>query len=84
MVAAMVIAVLVMLASAGLISDFVEKNPTVKILALAFLILIGVLLMAEGMGAHVNKGYIYFAMAFSLLVEVLNMRYRNRHRKRTV
>jgi predicted tellurium resistance membrane protein TerC len=52
----------------------------VKLLALAFLLLIGVMLVAEGMGQHVPKGYIYFAMAFSLLVELLNMRYRRRHR----
>jgi predicted tellurium resistance membrane protein TerC len=79
MVAAMVIAMLVMLFSAGPISDFVERHPSVKILALAFLLLIGVMLVAEGMGTHVEKGYIYFAMAFSLLVELLNLR-RQRHR----
>lgn len=78
MVVAMIIAMLVMLASAGQISAFVEKHPTVKILALSFLILIGVMLIAESMGAHVSKGYIYFAMAFSLLVELLNMRYRKK------
>jgi predicted tellurium resistance membrane protein TerC len=76
MVAAMVIAVGVMLVSAGTISDFVERNPTLKILALSFLILIGVMLTVEGMGQHVSKGYIYFAMAFSLVVELLNMRMR--------
>lgn len=76
MVIAMVIAVGVMLFAAGPISRFVHKHPTIKILALSFLLLIGVMLLAEGMGSHVNKGYIYFAMAFSLLVEVLNMRYR--------
>lgn len=76
MVVAMIIAVGVMLISAGGISDFVEKHPTVKILALSFLMLIGVLLMVEGMGGHVEKGYVYFAMFFSLLVELLNMRYR--------
>ena len=78
MVAAMVIAMLVMLFSAGPISGFVERHPSVKILALAFLLLIGVMLVAEGMGTHVEKGYIYFAMAFSLLVELLNLR-RRRH-----
>lgn len=78
MVIAMVISVLVMLVSAGRISDFVEKHPTIKILALAFLLLIGVMLVMEGMGKHVSKGYIYFAMFFSLGVELLNMRYRKK------
>jgi predicted tellurium resistance membrane protein TerC len=78
MIAAMVIAMLVMLASMGAVAGFVERHPSVKILALSFLILIGVMLVAEGMGQHVSKGYIYFAMAFSLLVELLNMRYRRR------
>jgi predicted tellurium resistance membrane protein TerC len=81
MVTAMVISMIVMLLSAGKISGFVEKHPTIKILALSFLILIGVMLLAEGMGAHVSKGYIYFAMAFSLVVEMLNMRYRKSQRK---
>ena len=76
MVIAMIIAMLVMLASAASISSFVEKHPTVKILALSFLILIGVVLIVEGMGGHVGKGYIYFAMFFSLGVELVNMRYR--------
>jgi len=78
MVVAMVIAMLVMLVSMNAVSGFVERHPTVKILALAFLLLIGVMLVAEGMGRHIEKGYIYFAMAFSLAVEVLNMRYRGR------
>ncbi len=60
------------------ISDFVERHPTVKILALWFLLLIGVMLVADGIGQHIAKGYIYFAMAFSLAVELLNMRYRRR------
>jgi len=80
MVAAMVIAMLVMLASLGAIGGFVERHPSVKILALSFLLLIGVMLVVEGMGQHVSKGYIYVAMAFSLLVEMLNMRYRKRRR----
>jgi len=80
MVTAMVIAMLVMLASAGAVSPFIDQHPSLKILALAFLLLIGVMLVAEGMGTHVEKGYIYFAMAFSLLVEMLNMRYRRRQR----
>ena len=77
MITAMVIAVGVMLISSGYISRFVEKHPTIKILALSFLLMIGVMLLVEGMGGHVSKGYIYFAMAFSLLVELLNMRYRS-------
>ena len=78
MVTAMVIAMLVMLASAGTVSRFIDQHPSLKILALAFLLLIGVMLVAEGMGTHVEKGYIYFAMAFSLLVEMLNLRVRAR------
>jgi predicted tellurium resistance membrane protein TerC len=78
MIVAMVISMIVMLISAGKIGEFVERHPTIKILALSFLILIGVMLVAEGMGAHVSKGYIYFAMAFSLAVELINMRYRQR------
>lgn len=74
----MVISMIIMLVSAGKISGFVERHPTIKILALSFLLLIGVMLTAEGMGAHVSKGYIYFAMAFSLTVELLNMRYRKK------
>ena len=80
MVVAMVLAMLVMLVSAGPIGGFVERHPSVKILALAFLLLIGVMLVAEGMGSHVEKGYIYFAMAFSLFVELLNLRYRTKRR----
>lgn len=76
MIAAMIISMIVMLATAGKISDFVDRHPTIKILALSFLLLIGVMLIAEGMGAHVSKAYIYFAMFFSLSVEMLNMRYR--------
>lgn len=79
MVVAMVISMVVMLLSAGKISAFVERHPTVKILALSFLILIGVMLVAESMGQHVSKGYIYFAMAFSLVVESLNIRYRTKN-----
>ena len=78
MVTAMVIAVAVMLASAAPISRFVEEHPSVKILALAFLLLIGVMLVAEGTGQHIGKGYIYAAMAFSLFVEMLNLRYRRK------
>lgn len=78
MIIAVIAAALVMLIFAGPISDFVAKHPTFKMLALAFLILIGVMLVAEGFGQHIDKGYIYFAMAFSLIVEVLNMRMRRK------
>jgi predicted tellurium resistance membrane protein TerC len=78
MVAAMVIAMLVMLVSMGAVAGFVERHPSVKILALSFLLLIGVVLVADGMGQHVSKAYIYVAMAFSLFVELLNLRYRKR------
>lgn len=74
MVTAVVIAVGVMMLGATPISNFVEAHPTVKMLALSFLLLIGVSLVAEGVGQHIPKGYIYFAMAFSVLVEVLNLR----------
>jgi predicted tellurium resistance membrane protein TerC len=74
MVMAVVLAMLLMLAASGAISRFVNQHPTIRMLALAFLILIGVLLVAEGVGQHVDKGYIYFAMAFSTLVEMLNLR----------
>jgi predicted tellurium resistance membrane protein TerC len=76
MVVAVVVAVGVMLVFANAIGDFVERHPTIKMLALSFLILIGVMLVAEGFGKHIEKGYIYFAMAFSLGVEILNMRLR--------
>lgn len=76
MITAVVISVLVMLIFAGAISDFVALHPTLKILALSFLILIGVMLVAESFHAHVSKGYIYFGMAFSLVVELLNLRLR--------
>lgn len=78
MVLAIVIAVGVMMFSAKSIGDFVEAHPTVKMLALSFLILIGVSLIGEGMDMHIPKGYIYFAMAFSVAVELLNMRMRKR------
>jgi len=76
MIAAIVIAVGVMMLSAGTISDFIEHHPTLKILALSFLIVVGTLLIAEAFGVHVPKGYVYFAMAFSLGVEALNIRMR--------
>jgi predicted tellurium resistance membrane protein TerC len=76
MIAAVMIAVGVMLVFAGTISAFIERHPTMKMLALSFLLLIGVILIADGFGQHVSKGYIYFAMAFSLFVEILNIRIR--------
>lgn len=74
MIAAVVISMGVMMVFAGKIGDFIEKHPTLKMLALSFLLMIGLILFAEGFGVHVPKGYVYFAMAFSLLVEMLNMR----------
>ena len=76
MVAAMLIAVASMLVFARAVGDFVDRHPSVKLLALSFLLLIGVMLVAEGMGQHIPKGYIYFSMAFALGVELLNMRFR--------
>ncbi len=76
MIAAIVIAIGVMLWAAKPIGDFVEQHPTVKMLALSFLVLVGTALMAEGMGFHIPKGYLYFAIAFSLSVEMLNLRLR--------
>lgn len=76
MIGANVIALAVMLMAATPISDFVDKHPTIKILALAFLVLIGTNLVAEGFGHHIPKGYTYFAMAFSFLVEMINLRMR--------
>jgi predicted tellurium resistance membrane protein TerC len=81
MVAATIIAVGVMLIFAGTIGDFVNRHPSVKLLALSFLILIGVILVADGMGQHISKGYVYFAMAFSLGVELMNMRLRQKNQK---
>jgi predicted tellurium resistance membrane protein TerC len=78
MILAIVLAVLVMMVAAAPIGDFVEAHPTFKMLALSFLILIGVALTAEGLDFHIPKGYIYFAMAFSVMVEVLNLRLRRR------
>jgi len=78
MVAAIVIAVGVMLFLAGAISKFVEEHPTIKVLALSFLLLVGMALVGEGFTLHIPKGYIYFAMAFSVFVEMLNMRLRKK------
>jgi predicted tellurium resistance membrane protein TerC len=76
MIAAIVFAVFIMMISSGTISAFVHRHPTVKMLALSFLLLIGVTLIAEGLHQHISKGYIYFAMAFSVFVEMLNIRLR--------
>ncbi|MEX2530947.1 MAG: TerC family protein [Gemmatimonadota bacterium] len=81
MIAAVIVAVTVMLIGAGPISRFVEEHPTVKMLALSFLLLIGVTLIIEGFDQHIPKGYIYFSMAFALFVELLNLRVRRRRRK---
>jgi predicted tellurium resistance membrane protein TerC len=78
MVVAVVLAAAVMIFSAGPISDFVERHPTIKMLALSFLLLIGFTLIVEGLHQHIPKGYIYFAMGFSIFVEVLNLRLRTR------
>jgi predicted tellurium resistance membrane protein TerC len=78
MIAAVVIAVGVMMFAAGPISNFVSRHPTIKMLALSFLLLIGMSLIAEGLGRHIPKGYIYFAMAFSVFVEMLNLRSRKK------
>jgi len=78
MIAAIVIAVIVMMLSAAAISDFIDRHPTIKMLALSFLILIGVALIADGFELHIPKGYIYFAMAFSVMVEMLNLKLRKK------
>ena len=78
MIAAVLISVGMMMAFAGAIARFVNEHPTIKMLALAFLVVVGVVLIAEGFGQHVPKGYIYFAMAFSVGVEMLNIRMRKR------
>ncbi|TGM84754.1 TerC family protein [Leptospira levettii] len=81
MIAAVVLSVGFMLLSSGSISDFVDRHPTIKILALSFLILIGVALLGEGLRFHIPKGYIYFAMSFSVIVEFLNMKLRSKSEK---
>ncbi len=76
MISAVIVAVIFMMCFAGPISGFVDRHPTVKMLALSFLLLIGVTLIADGFGQHISKGYIYFAMGFSVLVEILNIKSR--------
>ena len=80
MVSAVILAMAVMLAASKAIGDFVNRHPTIKMLALSFLILIGVVLVADGFGQHINKGYIYFAMAFAVVVEMLNLRVRRKRK----
>ena len=82
MVAAVMIAMAIMLFAMEPVNGFIDRHPSLKILALAFLILIGVVLVADGLGEHLSKGYVYCSMAFSLGVELLNMRYRRRRTRR--
>ncbi len=78
MIAAVILSVAIMMVSAGPVSEFVSRHPTIKVLALSFLLLIGVSLVADGLGLHIPKGYIYFAMGFSVFVEMINLRVRKR------
>lgn len=80
MISAVVVSIIAMMFFAGTIGAFVQRHPTIKMLALAFLLLIGVTLIAEGLHQHISKGYIYFAMAFSVFVEILNIRLRKKAR----
>ncbi len=84
MIAAIMISVVVMMLAAGTISAFIDKHPSLKVLALSFLIVVGTLLIAEAFGVHVPKGYIYFAMAFSLGVEALNIKMRTAKKRKTI
>jgi len=84
MVTAVIVAVVIMMISARAVAVFIDANPTVKMLALAFLLMVGVALLAEGLEFHIPRGYIYFAMAFSVFVEMLNLRLRARHGERRV
>ena len=79
MVLSVMIAVVVMMVFSGSITRFINKHPTFKVLALSFLILVGVLLVAEAFGKHLERGYVYFAMAFSIMVELINIRIRPTH-----
>jgi len=83
MIAAVLASVLIMLIAAKPIGDFVHRHPSIKVLALSFLTVVGVVLIAEGMGVHIPKGYVYVAMAFSLSVELLNIRSREKKKKRS-
>jgi predicted tellurium resistance membrane protein TerC len=84
MIAAVILAMIVMFLAAKSIAEFVNKHPTIKMLALSFLMLVGVVLIADGCGQHIEKGYIYFAMAFSFGVEVLNIRSRAKRKAQPV
>jgi predicted tellurium resistance membrane protein TerC len=84
MIAAVVLAMIVMMAASRAIADFVNRNASIKTLALSFLLLVGMVLVADGMGQHISRGYIYFAMAFSFGVEMLNLRRRAKRRARTM
>lgn len=84
MITAVIVSVIFMMFTAGAVSDFVHKHPTVKILALSFLLLIGVALIAEGFNQHISKGFIYFAMAFSVFVEMINIKIRSKSVKPVV
>jgi predicted tellurium resistance membrane protein TerC len=84
MITAVVVSVIFMMFTSGAVSDFVHKHPTVKILALSFLLLIGITLIAEGFDQHIAKGYIYFAMAFSVFVEMINIKIRTKRSKPVV
>ena len=84
MITAVVLAMIVMFLAAKSIADFVNKHPTIKMLALSFLMLVGVVLVADGCGQHIEKGYIYFAMAFSFVVEVLNIRARAKRKSKPI
>ncbi|MNN86128.1 Integral membrane protein TerC family protein [compost metagenome] len=77
MVAAIIVAVLVMMLASGKISEFIERHPSLKMLALSFLLIVGTVLIADSLGVHVPKGYVYFAMAFSLAVEAINIKMRS-------
>ncbi|QYY80511.1 MULTISPECIES: TerC family protein [Pseudomonas] len=81
MIAAIVVAVIIMMLAAGTISAFIDKHPSLKMLALAFLIVVGTVLIADALGFHIPKGYVYFAMGFSLMVEALNIRLRTGQKK---
>lgn len=81
MIAAVIVSVALMMVASGSIARFVSQHPTIKMLALSFLVVVGVVLIADGLGLHIPKGYVYFAMAFALAVEMLNIRARNRAAK---
>jgi predicted tellurium resistance membrane protein TerC len=81
MIIAIIISMIIMIVAAKSVSQFIHRHPTIKMLALSFLILIGVTLVAEGLDFYIPKGYIYFAMAFSLLIELLNIKLRKKHQR---